>query len=176
MKKTFFAIILLTRINGFAQDSTFNNAVKQIFGSTPDEIRKQNNSTSRVNNTTQGSITLEEFNYLSKGLKDDLNNGKDLKSGYRFEQPAAPETTIAGLFEGTTYKLVKCYRSNENKPFALVVKTLGNNKVKQTFCIPPRNAPSSITKSCELQFTSHFTNSAATQFLYSTLQALLEAY
>lgn len=126
--------------------------------------------------TLPATITEEEYKYISKGLVDDLNKGKDTKQGYKFEAVQDQLAIITGLFDNTNYYLIKCFRSNDQHPFALAIKSSANNVAKFVVCIPPGTASASINATAKTEFFSKFTTITSTHLLFSTLQILCSTY
>lgn len=79
--------------------------------------------------------TLEEYNYVTKGYKTQLESGLDMKKGYRFEEVTQFNTKSfwLGVHRNTTLKAL--FREGETKPCALLC-ILTKYKQSQYICIP----------------------------------------
>jgi hypothetical protein len=78
---------------------------------------------------TIGQTTLEEYNYLTKGYKIQLESGLDMKKGYKLVD--LHENTGKRYGSITIIKSKGLYRQNENMPCAILV-TYGSTYI----CVP----------------------------------------
>ena len=95
---------------------------------------------------SQGTTT-KEYNYLSKGYKDDLELGKDIIQGYKIEPVSVASTRMAeegkNIFRITSlYKMVRI----ENGKVAgfLLEQYRRDTGVKSYLCIPNAASDSAI--------------------------------
>lgn len=63
--------------------------------------------------------TLEEYNYITKGLKIQIETGLDAKKGYSFKK--YPHTHSA---ENVKFEVYFLYRQNQNKPCATFIRAM----------------------------------------------------
>ncbi len=99
-----------------------------------------------IKSFAQGT-TQKEYNYLSKGYKDDLDMGKDIIQGYKIESVSSASTKMMednkSVFRITTlYKLVRI----ENGKIAgfLLENYRRDTGVKSYLCIPNATSDSNI--------------------------------
>lgn len=79
--------------------------------------------------------TEEEYNYVTKGYKTQIESGLDMKKGYKFQELG--EEAI-GDYEFTIMCLI---RTSSNEVAALLIKTKSENSGKTYyFCIPHDNS------------------------------------
>lgn len=85
----------------------------------------------------------EEYNYLSKGYKIQLESGLDMKKGYYIEDmPILKnhmrlniDNVIKDVVRQSAFKLL--FREGEKRPCAiLLIQTRKDNNVQSYFCIP----------------------------------------
>lgn len=89
--------------------------------------------------------TLEEYNYLTKGYKIQIESGLDMKKGYRLEDlmessVSGTQTDILGLSTRNTMRKMSfkgLYRDGENTPCAvLVIYYRQDTGFSDYLCIP----------------------------------------
>lgn len=102
---------------------------------------------------SQGT-TLEEYNYLTKGYKIQLESGLDMKRGYRIKDVGEDfeimyntrfegKKYIKGFTRKTTFKAL--YRDSERTPCAiLMICTRTDTKYLQYLCIPRYDSDSNV--------------------------------
>ena len=99
---------------------------------------------SQNENTSVSGTTQEEYNYLTKGYKDQIEKGLDMKKGYILknvdEDFSNTLTTVENnirkpITRKNEFKLL--FRENEELPCAILMITVRvDNNVKQYFCLP----------------------------------------
>lgn len=97
--------------------------------------------------TIDAQTTLEEYNYVTKGYKETVEKGLDLKKGYRFvdlHENYTTNTSDKGTIKRTM--LFKgLYRDGENTPCAImVIYNRSDNGFKEYVCIPHFNSDKEI--------------------------------
>jgi len=109
MKNTFILALLLISSFSFSQ--------------------KDNDSTQLV------STTVEEYNYLTKGYKVQIESGLDVKKGYRFGE------TISLVKDTYSFDFKPLIRENTNEVAAILLTYQVKGMFKSTWylCIPFRN-------------------------------------
>lgn len=116
----------------------------------------------------KAQTTEEEYNYVTKGYKVQMESGLDMKKGYtlkdlgnwslNFGSDGTREATFKGL-----------YRDNSDKPCAIMlIYTRPSTNYKEYYCIPTIDAPSNLWDKTLTQINSHFTEQNA-KAVYSTL-------
>lgn len=124
MKKLFY-LLLFVSINFFAQ---------------------QNENT--VWNNTENGTTLEEYNYLSKGYKDQLEKGLDMKKGYILKNVISNFSDAISFSPEQSYKrhseFKLLYKEGDSKPCAIlmILTVYHKGKLNGThyFCLPTYNS------------------------------------
>ena len=115
----------------------------------------------------QQAITYTEFTYISRGLIDDLQKGKDVKQGYKFIKfEAAQSTESKGLLDTKEYLPVKCYRTNEAAPFALAYYVYVNGNISKVLCIPNNASDGKIIFNAQSDFEREFAPATDKKFLF----------
>ena len=106
--------------------------------------------------TLFGQTTEEEYNYLTKGYKVQIESGLDMKKGYEFKDLANDytqfyKTISGGLFESdqTTLetrgvKFLALHKIGDVKPKALLMIYTGPDNSISYFCIPTSNSEATI--------------------------------
>lgn len=90
------------------------------------------------------STTIEEYNYITKGYKIQLESGLDMKSGYTLKnvkQNFSSTFKIAGLpvLRKTSFKVL--YKDDEKMPCAvMMICERKDNGYKEYFCLPSANS------------------------------------
>jgi len=96
-----------------------------------------------IYNILLAQTSQEEYNYLTKGYKIQIESGLDMKKGYRLEDLIVSSTLTPSLFvkvfRNCQFKAL--YRQNEQKPCAILcIFTNTNIGLKDYFCIPSIDA------------------------------------
>jgi hypothetical protein len=90
-----------------------------------------------VSTSIRAQTTMEEYNYVTKGYKVQVESGLDMKKGYRFEDITSHKAKSAdlGIILKTEFKAL--YRGVESKPCALLcIFSKSSETEKQYLCIP----------------------------------------
>ena len=88
--------------------------------------------------------TQEEYNYVTKGYKDQIEKGGDMKKGYRFV-----DITESSFATGSSVQR-KCnfkalFKEGKNKPCAILcIYTRSDNGFTDYLCIPTHDAQKEI--------------------------------
>jgi hypothetical protein len=85
-------------------------------------------------NITVAPTSIEEFNYLTKGYKVQIESGLDMKKGYSFK--------LLGTYKqgARNFEFKGLYRDSENKPCAILVVYAFEGYQTQYYCIPSNDA------------------------------------
>lgn len=115
---------------------------------------------SQTNEKITTQTTLEEYNYVTKGYKIQIESGLDMKAGYILKDITDFITTYTvdenKIHRKTTFKLL--YRQNNDLPVAIMMITeRKDNNYKEYFCIPSYNSDLWNT------FSSDFSKSLKTE-------------
>ena len=102
-------------------------------------------------NSEQKPTTEEEYNYLTKGYKIQIENGLDMKQGYSLVD-ISPEDGFGMSFKdpqkGTIIRSVKykaLIREGEKKPCAILcIMQRKDTGYTEYICIPSANAPAEM--------------------------------
>ena len=116
----------------------------------------------------KAQTTEEEYNYVTKGYKVQMESGLDMKKGYtlkdlgnwslNFGSDGTREATFKGL-----------YRDNSSKPCAIMlIYKRPSSGYTEYYCIPTIDAPSNLWDKTLEQINTHFTEQNA-KAVYSTL-------
>lgn len=124
MKKLFYLLLFFT-ISNFAQQSN------------------ETTLSSNLNGTT-----LEEYNYLSKGYKDQIDKGLDMKKGYILKNVISDFSDAISFSPEQTYKrhseFKLLFKEGDSKPCAIlmILTVYHKSKLNAThyFCIPTYNS------------------------------------
>ncbi len=102
-------------------------------------------------NSAFSQTTLEEYNYLTKGYKIQIESGLDMKKGYRFED-LHDNSVISNSEKGPikrTMHFKGLYREGENIPCAvLIIYNRLDNKFRDYICIPHWESSKEIWNMC----------------------------
>lgn len=112
--------------------------------------------------------TEEEYNFITKGYKVQLESGLDMKKGYVLKDLGTHSLNFGS--EGTREAEFKgLYKTVDNKLCAimLIYRRPSTNYVEY-FCIPSSDAPQSIWNRTLEQINSHWTD-LNSKSIYSTL-------
>jgi hypothetical protein len=106
--------------------------------------------TALISLTSFSQTTEEEFNYLTKGYKIQLESGLDMKKGYTIKDYGTWGTKYTDFERNATFKGL--FRDGEDKPCAvLMIFKKTNNDYAEYVCIPHM-------ESDEIIWTSAFEN------------------
>ncbi|MEI7979700.1 MAG: hypothetical protein WCI53_12705 [Bacteroidota bacterium] len=89
--------------------------------------------------------TLQDYNYVSSGLLDDINKGKDIRAGYKLESTGISES----IERDGTKRNARIYyfkKISTGKTQAFAVECTGNEGSRRFICIPTDDASSDIWK------------------------------
>lgn len=92
-----------------------------------------------------GQTTQEEYNYITKGYKLQVENGQDMKTGYSFVDIGDWATNTGSEARNCTFKGL--VRKGQTKPCAIMMiykRTDVANGAIWYICIPSINAPEEI--------------------------------
>lgn len=113
---------------------------------------------------SRAQTTMEEYNYVTKGYRIQLESGLDMKKGYRLEDISESSAVMAGdsSYRKTIFKAL--YRETEPRPAAImcVYKFVVNGKTISTdyLCIPQPGSSKEIW-SMVYQKISEYTGEAS---------------
>ena len=97
--------------------------------------------------------TEEEYNYVSKGYKIQLESGLDMKKGYRFENVDSWGLDYGAFQREASFKYL--YRDGEDIPCATMMKLYRTDTdYEQYLCIPHYNSSEDIWKRTLQDFKS----------------------
>lgn len=108
---------------------------------------------------SQKPTTQEEYNYLTKGYRIQIESGLDMKKGYTMKDILVDVTLSTGIEKrSTSYKGL--YRDGETRPCAilLIYKRLDNNSAPFYFCIPTSESDPSLWQKTIEQINTNFQN------------------
>ena len=92
----------------------------------------------------QAQTTLEEYNYVTKGYKIQIESGLDMKKGYTFKDLFVVSTNYSNVGRITTYKAL--YRTGQASPCAIMLVYQRENLVTEYVCVPHFLSDDSIWK------------------------------
>lgn len=121
-------------------------------------------------------LTETEYRYISKGLLDDVNMGKDIKAGYQVKAiPNAPGVTQNGFYGTTSFKVFGFYKVGSPKPIALALKFIRTGKQQNFVCIPKIGTDDVIVQNCKTDFNNCFDNknSISVSLCFNALQYIV---
>ena len=88
-----------------------------------------------VSSSANAQTTEEEYNYITKGYKIQIESGLDMKKGYRFEDVDSWGLKYSGFERNASFKML--YRDGEKKPCAILMKLDRTNTTFEAYlCIP----------------------------------------
>ncbi|HPD25062.1 MAG TPA: hypothetical protein P5312_08565 [Bacteroidales bacterium] len=96
--------------------------------------------TTLFSTATFGQTTLEEYNYVTKGYKVQLESGLDMKKGYELENV---DEATAGERTVTLKKLIKV-SANQKKTVAYMLTYKKGSGATQYICIPHPSSDNEI--------------------------------
>lgn len=85
--------------------------------------------------------TLEEYNYVTKGVKTQIDNGLDMKKGYELEPVSQHETSSSTV---TLVKLVQVENPDVRRTAAYMLIYNKLNYPEEIICIPNPNSEQMI--------------------------------
>ena len=90
---------------------------------------------------SKAQTTLEEYNYVTKGYRVQIESGLDMKKGYTFVDINAIRLSYTtGGFRETEFKAL--FKEGARKPSAILcVFTRSDNGSKEYICIPQPDSP-----------------------------------
>ncbi len=90
---------------------------------------------SNVHSVFAQEMTLEEYNYITKGIKIQLEAGLEPKRGYSLKEVTTVNVTVNLAMRTMTFKAI--YRDTETKPFAFLCVYKNNvSGFEDYICIP----------------------------------------
>ena len=94
--------------------------------------------------TAISQTTIEEYNYVTKGYKVQLESGLDMKKGYRFEDIHSIHIEYSnGVIRETDFKAL--LRDGQKLPAAILcIYTHPDNNMKDYICIPQFNSSKEV--------------------------------
>jgi hypothetical protein len=97
-----------------------------------------------VSSHGRAQTTLEEYNYVTKGYKVQIESGLDMKKGYRFEDIHTLSIKYSdGIVRETEFKAL--FKDEQSKPTAILcIYTYSESSPKEYICIPQFNSPKAI--------------------------------
>lgn len=99
--------------------------------------------------------TEEEYNYVTKGYKIQIESGLDMKKGYRFDEIAEHYTTSNTNIRRTC-KFLALYRLGELKPCAILcIYSRSDNGFKDYICIPTYDASKDLWNAMNKKLNSY---------------------
>lgn len=104
-----------------------------------------------------GQTTQEEYNYITKGYKTQIEQGLDMKKGYSFKDIDTSYTTTGTEKRECIFKAL--YKTSEIKPCAILMiykRTDISTGVTYYICIPSYNATKEIWNQTLSFITSTF--------------------
>ena len=120
----------------------------------------------------------ELYTYITKSMKDDINNGRDFKQAYTFTKwNDAPSTKhlYGKFYVDDRAEYFKCY-AKENPDslicLVLVIKINRTDKCKDVFCIPRVEADRKISSKCILDLLTY--NCSGTELYWDTIRYLFK--
>lgn len=110
-----------------------------------------------------GQTTQEEYNYLTKGYKVQVESGLDMKKGYQL-QDLNYQTITSGSTERTcTFKAF--IRNGETKPCAILCIYSRDKSIIDYLCIPTYDTPKAIWDETFQKFNT-YTEVGATTLIW----------
>lgn len=118
-------------------------------------------------NLSFGQTTQEEYNYITKGYKVQLESGLDMKKGYTLKVLDLQNVSIEKQTRMLEFSAL--LKDNNTKPVAIMMKynrTDISNGHLQYFCIPTPDAPINLWQQTYESISLSFTN---TDVVYKTI-------
>lgn len=92
----------------------------------------------------QAQTTLEEYNYVTKGYKIQIESGLDMKKGYTFKDLFVISTNYSNVPRTATFKAL--YRSGQASPCAIMMIYQKEKLTPEYVCVPHFLSDDSIWK------------------------------
>lgn len=124
--------------------------------------------------------TQEEYNYITKGYKVQLESGLDMKKGYFFKELNGGKTTKGSEKRQCEFKAL--YRENSNKPCAILMvykRTDISNGAEYYLCIPSVHSSDEIWDLAFKDLIAKVGNSAAMMdvtMIWGLMKCLSQSY
>jgi len=139
-----------------------------------------NNKTDRAIALGQGAFagtTQEEYNYITKGYKIQIESGLDMKKGYRFvDMGKSITTTWNRPVELRECSFMGLVRDGQTKPCAIMMiykRTDIPNSAVYYICIPSDNAPEEIWQQTMTFITKTFSGVNDIPMMQAVIWALM---
>ena len=118
--------------------------------------------------TVVAQTTEEEYNYVTKGYKVQMESGLDMKKGYSLKELGNWSLNFGS--DGTREAVFKgLYRDNSTKSCAIMlIYKRPSTGYTEYYCIPTIDAPQNLWDKTLEQINTHFTEQNA-KAVYSTL-------
>lgn len=93
---------------------------------------------------SRAQTTFEEYNYVTKGYRVQIESGLDMKKGYTFADINSYRLSYTtGGFRETEFKVL--LKEEGKKPVAIMcIYTSSTNPSKEYICIPQPNSPKEV--------------------------------
>jgi hypothetical protein len=109
--------------------------------------------------TVVAQTSQEEYNYLTKGYKVQIESGLDMKNGYSFTDIGEHYITTGSVIRKCNFKAL--FRLGDSKPCAILcIYTRSDNSFVDYLCIPTYDAPQGIWEQAFNKFKSYSDNGA----------------
>ena len=97
-----------------------------------------------LSSSSYSQTTLEEYNYVTKGYKVQIESGLDMKKGYRFEDIHTIHIQYSdGIERETQFKAL--FKEEQKLPSAILcIYSHSDDGVRDYICIPQFNSPKAI--------------------------------
>ena len=126
-----------------------------------------------ISGSTFGQTTMEEYNYVTKGYKIQIESGLDMKKGYTFTDLFENVITTGSTVRKCTFKALM--RTNQAKPCAILcIYTRSDNNYSDYVCIPTTDSPKEIWDKAYEKFDSY--SGASATVLITGLSKLAAFY
>lgn len=120
-----------------------------------------------------GSTTLEEYNYLTKGYKVQIDTGLDMKKGYSFKDLSESSLTYQdGVIRSVEFKSLIREKSKTSCAILGIYENSDLPELSNYFCIPSINADKKIWDTA-LQALSSFDSIESLETLNFSLMRLV---
>lgn len=124
--------------------------------------------------------TQEEYNYITKGYKVQIESGLDMKKGYSFKDLQGGKTTKGS--EKRSCSLKALYRDGSDKACAIMIiykRTDISDGVQYYFCVPSMNADEEMWDLAFRDMTSKIGSTSPMMdktIIWGLMKALSQAY
>ncbi|MEI6750466.1 MAG: hypothetical protein WCM93_15020 [Bacteroidota bacterium] len=88
--------------------------------------------------STCGQTTQEEYNYVTKGYKTQIESGLDMKKGYSLKEITTASVGVRNVV------LKGLYRTSSNVLCAIMIEYTKSGEATQYFCAPMTGSPQEI--------------------------------